>query len=76
MSDDVSDIRERIARMEEKFSHLAVMMETSLSHYSAINERVSGLERLKAHFYFAAAVVGVGASMVWQGIKLKIWGST
>jgi hypothetical protein len=76
MSEDISDIRERIARMEERFSHLGSMMERSLSHYSAINERVSSLEKLKAHFYLAAAIAGTAASMAWQSIKLKIWGST
>jgi len=68
---DVSDIRERIARMEERQISLCSMLEKSLSGYGDLVNRVSALEKLKAHFFLAAALIGTAVSMSWELIKAR-----
>lgn len=80
MSDsDIHDIRlslheqaVRLARMEERQVTVYSMLETSLSNYGDLVNRVTALEKLKAHFYFAAAIVGTCVSVFWELIKVKV----
>jgi len=77
---DVADIRSslhdqavRLARMEERQVTVYRMLETSLSNYADLVNRVTALEKLKAHFYFAAALVGTCVSVFWELIKVKVF---
>jgi len=70
---DMSDIRERLARMEERQVGLCSMLERSLSNYGDLVNRVTALEKLKGHFYLAAAIVGTAVSISWELIKTKFF---
>lgn len=70
MSDtDISDIRERLARIEERQLTIHNMFQTSLANHGDLANRVHALEKLKAHFYLAAAVLGTAVSLGWEIIK-------
>ena len=74
MSDtDISDIRERLARMEERQLAIHSMFQHSLANYGDLVNRVHSLEKLKGHFYLAAAVVGSVVSVFWELIKVKVF---
>jgi len=78
---DVTDIRSslhdqavRLARMEERQVAIHAMFQHSLANYGDLINRVTALEKLKAHFYFAAAIVGTLVSVGWELIKAKFFG--
>jgi hypothetical protein len=74
MSDtDISDIRERLARMEERQLAIHSMFQHSLANYGDLVNRVHSLEKLKSHFYLAAAVLGTLVSVGWELIKMKVF---
>ena len=70
---DMSDIRERLARMEERQVGLCSMLEKSLASYGDLVNRVTALEKLKGHFYLAAAIVGTAVSMSWEFVKMRFF---
>lgn len=60
---------ERLARMEERQVQLYKMIETSLSSYGDLANRVNSLEALKHKALGMMAVIGVLAGLVWDVIK-------
>ena len=70
--DQIGDLRERLARMEERQLSLYKMVETSLSNYADVVNRVSSLEHLRTKALAIAGVVGLICSMAWDVIKNRL----
>jgi len=66
---DDSEIRERLARMEERQVQLYNMVETSLSNFADLSNRVSSLEALKHKALGMIAIIGGIMTLVWELIK-------
>ena len=64
-----SEIRERLARMEERQVQLYNMVETSLSNFADLSNRVSSLEALKHKALGMIAIVGGLMTLAWELIK-------
>lgn len=65
----VSEIKERLARMEERQVQLYSMVEQSLSNFAELSNRVSALEALKHKAFGMIAVIGGAMTMAWEIIK-------
>jgi|APGre2960657404_1045060.scaffolds.fasta_scaffold99268_2 hypothetical protein len=70
--DQIGDLRERLARMEERQLSLYKMVETSLSNYADVVNRISSLEHLRTKALAIAGVVGLICSMAWDVIKNRL----
>ena len=70
---DDSDIRERLARMEERQVQLYNMVETSLSNFADLSNRVSSLEALKHKALGMIAIVGGLMTLAWELIKESLF---
>jgi hypothetical protein len=68
-SKDTLDIKERLARMEERQVQLYNMVETSLSNFADLSNRVSSLEALKHKALGMIAIIGGLMTLVWELIK-------
>lgn len=66
---DDSEIRERLARMEERQVQLYNMVETSLSNFADLSNRVSSLEALKHKALGMIAIIGGLMTLAWEVIK-------
>lgn len=66
---DDSEIRERLARMEERQVQLYTMVETSLSNFADLSNRVSSLEALKHKALGMIAIIGGLMTLAWELIK-------
>ena len=66
---DDSEIRERLARMEERQVQLYNMVETSLSNFADLSNRVSSLEALKHKALGRIAIIGGLMTLAWELIK-------
>jgi hypothetical protein len=66
---DDSEIRERLARMEERQVQLYNMVETSLSNFADLSNRVSSLEALKHKALGMIAIVGGLMTLAWELIR-------
>lgn len=64
-----SEIRERLARMEERQVQLYNMVETSLSNFADLSNRVSSLEALKHKALGMIAIIGGLMTLSWEVIK-------
>ena len=64
-----SEIRERLARMEERQVQLYNMVETSLSNFADLSNRVSSLEALKHKALGMIAIVGGLMTLAWELIR-------
>ena len=64
-----SEIRERLARMEERQVQLYNMVETSLSNFADLSNRVSSLEALKHKALGMIAIIGGLMTFSWEVIK-------
>jgi len=60
---------ERLARMEERQVQLYKMVETSLSNFAEISNRVNSLEALKNKALGMIALIGVLAGVAWDLVK-------
>lgn len=65
----VSEIKERLARMEERQVQLYSMVEQSLSNFAELSNRVSALEALKHKAFGMIAVIGGIMTMTWELVK-------
>lgn len=65
----IGDIRERLARMEERQVQLYTMVEQSLSNFAELSNRVTALEALKHKAFGMIAVIGGIMTMTWELIK-------
>ena len=68
---DSSEIKERLARMEERQKNISTMLEMSLSRYADLVNRVSALEVLKHRMLGMVAVAGFLFTIGWEIIKSK-----
>ena len=68
-SKDTLDIKERLARMEERQVQLYSMVEQSLSSFADLSNRVSSLEALKHKALGMIAIIGGLMTLVWEFIK-------
>ncbi len=68
-SKDTLDIKERLARMEERQVQLYNMVETSLSNFADLSNRVSSLEALKHKALGMIAIVGGLMTLAWEVIR-------
>jgi len=73
-SDQVADLRERLARMEERQLALYKMVETSLSNYADVVNRLSALEHLRTRLLAVAGLIGLVCSMAWDVLKNRFNG--
>jgi hypothetical protein len=73
MSDNqVLNLEVRLARMEERQVMLYKMVETSLSNYADVVNRVSALEHLRSKVFAIAGVAGLLCSVAWDMIKNRM----
>ena len=70
--DQVWSIEIKLARMEERQVQLYKMVETSLSNYADVVNRISSLEHLRTKALAIAGVVGLICSMAWDVIKNRL----
>jgi hypothetical protein len=68
---DSSEIKERLARMEERQKNISTMLEMSLSRYADLVNRVSSLEVLKHRMLGMIAVAGFLFTIGWEIVKTK-----
>ena len=66
---DDSEIRERLARMEERQVQLYNMVETSLSNFADLSNRVTSLEALKHKALGMIAIIGGLMTLAWEVIR-------
>lgn len=60
---------ERLARMEERQVQLYKMVETSLSNFAELSNKVNSLEALKHRALGMMAIIGVLAGFAWDLVK-------
>jgi hypothetical protein len=65
----VSEIKERLARMEERQVQLYSMVEQSLSNFAELSNRVTTLEALKHKALGMIAVIGGLMTLTWELLK-------
>jgi glucokinase len=65
----VSEIKERLARMEERQVQLYSMVEQSLSNFAELSNRVTALEALKHKALGMIAVIGGLMTLTWELLK-------
>jgi len=70
--DQVWSIEIKLARMEERQVQLYNMVETSLSNYADVVNRVSALEHLRSRVFAIAGVAGLLCSVAWDMIKNRM----
>ena len=72
LRDRVSNVSERLVRMEERQMTLYSMIERSLAFHGDTANRLSALETLKTKVLAVAGVVGLGCSMAWDVLKNRV----
>ncbi len=70
--DQVWSIEVKLARMEERQVQLYKMVETSLSNYADVVNRVSALEHLRSKVFAIAGIAGLLCSVAWDMIKNRM----
>ena len=70
--DQVWGIEVKLARMEERQVQLYQMVETSLSNYADVVNRVSALEHLRSKVFASAGVAGLLFSVAWDLVKNRM----
>lgn len=74
----ISDVRERLARLEERIITMQGVLEKStseLAEWSAkVANRLEALERLKSYAIGIISFASLLGSYVFEWIKIKIWG--
>ena len=74
LRDRVSNVSERLVRMEERQMTLYSMVERSLAFHGDTANRLSALETLKTKVLAVAGVVGLACSMAWDVLKNRFNG--
>lgn len=70
----VSEVGERLARIEERTDHAIKLLEAHLSNFAELNRRVTVLEQYKAKLMVVASIVGASVAVTWDYIKARITG--
>jgi len=72
--EQVWSIEIKLARMEERQVQLYNMVETSLSKYGDVVNRVSALEHFRTKALAIAGIIGLICSMAWDVLKNRFNG--
>ena len=70
--DQVWSIEVKLARMEERQVQLYQMVETSLSNYADVVNRVSALEHFRTKALAIAGIIGLICSIAWDMLKNRL----
>jgi len=77
-TEDVTDIRERLARMEERQLQLHGMLTTALANYGDLTNRTRKLEEdshsIKSKLWLVAVIAGAITSTAWEFVKARLTG--
>jgi len=81
-ADQVADLRERLARIEERQTNIILILERHTSELAQwtgkINEKVDTLEReshtIKTKLWLVALISGAVFSTIWELIKARFLG--
>lgn len=80
-NDEVYDLRRRIenvdhrlVRIEERQLTLYRMIETALSNFGDLANRVTALEHLRTKILVVAGFIGAGMSLAWDFIRSRFTG--
>lgn len=75
---NISDVRERLARLEERIITIQSVLEkntSELAEWSAkVSSRIESLERLKSYALGFIAFASLALSYAYEWIKIKFWG--
>jgi len=71
--EQVWSIEIKLARMEERQVQLYNMVETSLSKYGDVVNRVSALEHFRTKALAIAGIIGLICSIAWDMLKNRLW---
>ena len=74
LRDRVSNVSERLVRMEERQMTLYSMVERSLAFHGETANRLGALEHLRTRVLAVAGVVGLVCSMAWDVLKNRFNG--
>ena len=80
-ADQVADLRERLARIEERQTNIIAILERHTSELAQwsnkINSKVDALEReghtIKTKLWLVALVSGAVFSTIWELIKVRVF---
>jgi len=70
--EQVWSIEVKLARMEERQVQLYNMVETSLSNYADVVNRVSALEHFRTKALAVAGIIGLICSIAWDMLKNRL----
>jgi hypothetical protein len=75
---NISDVRERLARLEERIISIQAVLEKNTSELAEWSSKVSGriesLERLKSYALGFIAFASLALSFTYEWVKAKFWG--
>ena len=71
----IEDVDRRLVRIEERQVTLYRMIETSLSNFGDLANRVTSLEHLRTRLLVVAGFIGAGMSLAWDFIKSRFGGN-
>ena len=71
----IEDVDKRLVRMEERQLTLYRMVETSLSNFGDLANRVTSLEHLRTKLLVVAGFIGAGMSLAWDFPKARFGGN-
>ena len=71
----IEDVDRRLVRIEERQVTLYRMIETSLSNFGDLANRVTSLEHLRTRLLVVAGFIGAGMSLAWDFVKSRFGGN-
>ena len=71
----IEDVDRRLIRIEERQVTLYKMIETSLSNFGDLANRVTALEHLRTRLLVVAGFIGAGTSLAWDFVKSRFGGN-
>jgi len=71
----IEDVDRRLIRIEERQVTLYKMIETSLSNFGDLANRVTALEHLRTRLLVVAGFIGAGMSLAWDFVKSRFGGN-
>ena len=70
----IDDVDRRLIRIEERQVTLYKMIETALSSFGDLANRVTALEHLKTKMLLVAGAIGAIVSLAWDALKSRFSG--
>ena len=68
----IEDVDRRLVRIEERQVTLYRMVETALSNFGDLANRVTALEHLRTKLIVLASAIGAGVSFAWDFVKTRL----